>query len=130
MTKINWPNDKSYRYWAMDRDGYAYFFKEKPKIDDGLWFIDEYTFAPIDKTFENTENLNWKESLVCRDDKTETNDILDGIQRNMDNVCKIAMDAVDLNVKLMAQNKRLEERISDLLLEKFKWDVTKRKSSD
>ena len=64
--KINWPEDKFYKYWAMDKNGRAFFYGKEPEIIDDEWMGGWEPEEHI--SFKNTDNLNWRESLVCRDD--------------------------------------------------------------
>lgn len=73
--KINWPEDRDYKWWAMDANGKAWFCIKEPECGITNWQTSTLDDWKNDETFKNTKNLNWKESLVCRDDCAEAGTI-------------------------------------------------------
>ena len=91
--KINWPNDKPYKWWAMDENGNAWFYEAKPYFGKGdrNWTHRHRSGLKLDTSFANPGNFNWKESLVCRDDEDDFCEVTVIVpKRDKDNIIKIA----------------------------------------
>ena len=71
--KPDWSSYPNSKFWAIDRSGYAYYYKAKPKIRDGKeYWLSCSDDGEIDASFRERKfsNLwkdgNWKNSLVER----------------------------------------------------------------